>query len=138
MKICMPTQGKEGLNEMVFGHFGSASYFAIYDTESKELKTIENDNHHHEHGQCQPLGAIEGYAVEAVLTNGMGKRAVAKLNNGGVKVYLLDNDSVESAISKFESGQLEELKVEDACGGHHHGGQGHGHGHGGGHHHGHG
>ena len=124
MKICMPTQGKGGMQEMVYGHFGSAGYFVIYDTESKELKTIENNNHHHEHGQCQPLGAIEGLGIDAVLTNGMGKRAVNKLNSGGVKVFLLDDDNVENAIRKYESGELTELTIENACGGH--GGHGNG------------
>jgi predicted Fe-Mo cluster-binding NifX family protein len=118
MKICIPTQGIGGLQEPVFGHFGSAGYFVIYDTESKELNTIKNSNDHHEHGQCHPLGNIEGYGIEVVLTNGMGKRAVQKLNAGGVKVFLLANDNVEEAIRKFESGQLAELTLDNACGGH--------------------
>lgn len=130
----MPTQSPGNMNEMVYGHFGSAGYFVIYDTKSKELETIENPNDHHSHGQCHPLDAIDGLGVEAVLTNGMGKRAVAKLNNSGVKVFLLDDDTIENAISKFESGQLTELTVDNACGGHHGGGHGRGHGHGHSHH----
>ena len=125
MKICMPTQGSNGLREEVYSHFGSANYFTIYDTETKELKMVENNNNHHHHGQCHPLSAIEGFDVGAVLTNGMGKRAVSKLNSGGVKVYLLDEDNVEGAIAKFTEGLLTELTVDNACGGH-----GHGRGHG--------
>ena len=126
MKICMPTMGKNGMNEMVYGHFGSAAYFTIFDTETNDLSIVENTNEHHSHGACMPLDAISGYNIDAVLTNGMGKRAVQKLNNGGVKVYLLENDTVLEAIEKFKSGSLFELTTENACGGHHHG---HGHAH---------
>jgi predicted Fe-Mo cluster-binding NifX family protein len=33
MKICIPTENKEGLSAKVHGHFGSAQYFTIYDTD---------------------------------------------------------------------------------------------------------
>lgn len=118
MKICLPTKGKGGLKEQVFNHFGSATCFTIYDTETEELKTIENDNQHHAHGACQPLNAIAGYGVDVVLTSGMGKRAVNLLNQGGVKVYLLEGETVEEALKKFAAGQLQELTLEGACGGH--------------------
>ena len=122
----MPTMGNSGMDERVHNHFGSASYFTIFDSETQELKVIENSNTHHSHGACQPLEAIAGYNVNAVLTNGMGKRAVQKMNDGGVKVFLLEDDTVSSAIEKFNSGSLLELTIENACGGHHHG---HGHAH---------
>lgn len=118
MKICLPTMGKGGLNEQVFNHFGSATCFTIYDTKTKELEVIENDNQHHTHGTCQPLSAIAGYDVDVVLTSGMGRRAVELMNQGGVKVYLLEGETVEEAVQKFTAGELRELTVNDACGGH--------------------
>jgi predicted Fe-Mo cluster-binding NifX family protein len=124
MKICMPTMGNSGMEERVHNHFGSAGYFTIFDDETNELQVVENNNHHHSHGNCQPLQAISGYNVDAVLTNGMGKRAVQKMNNGGVKVFLLEGDTVAEAIDKFKKSSLIELTIENACGGHHHGHQG--------------
>ena len=61
---------------------------------------MENDNSHHAHGACQPLGMIAGLGVDAVLTSGMGRRAVQLLNEGGVKVYLLDGDTVQQAVGQ--------------------------------------
>ncbi len=121
MKICLPTQGNKGLTEMVYGHFGSAPYFTIYDTETKSIEVIKNDNQHHNHGACQPMGAISKYNITAVLTNGMGKRAVQLLNENGIKVYLLQGNTVEEAIKKYEANELTELTYENACGGHIHG-----------------
>ena len=118
MKICLPTAGKKGMAEMVYNHFGSAQYFTIYDTIAKTIQIVENDNQHHNHGSCQPLGIISKYNVDAIMTNGMGKRAVQLLNEGGVKVYLLNGNTVEEAVEKFESNELIELTLENACGGH--------------------
>ena len=101
MKICLPTTGKNGLKETVYNHFGSAQFFTIYDTVTKEIQIVENDNEHHEHGSCQPLGVISKYNVDAIMTNGMGRRAVQILNEGGVKVYILGGSTVEEAVKIF-------------------------------------
>jgi len=118
MKICLPTTGKNGLSETVHSHFGSASYFTIYDTETKGVQVIENDNQHHAHGACQPLGMISGLEIEAVLTSGMGRRAVQLLNEDGIKVYLLAGNTVREAVDKFVANELPELTFDNACGGH--------------------
>jgi predicted Fe-Mo cluster-binding NifX family protein len=127
MKICIPVSGGNGLDEVNFAHFGSAEYFAIYDTSNRSIETVPNKNLHHEHGMCQPLAVIAPYDVEAVLTGGMGKRAVALMNQGGIRVYMLAGGSVQEAVDKFERGELEELTIENACGGHGHAAM-HGHG----------
>jgi len=115
MKICMPTIGKEGLNENVHNHLGSAKYFAIYDTESKEIFSVENDNVNHNHGACQPLQAIANQNVDVILTSGMGGQAIQLLNNGGIKVYILEGGTVKESIDKFESNSLKELTPEMGC-----------------------
>jgi len=118
MKICLPTTGNKGLEETVHDHFGSAGFFTIYDTDARSVQVIANDNSHHAHGACQPLGMISGLGVDAVLTSGMGRRAVQLLNEGGVKVFLLDGDTVQQAVDKFAAGELTELTFDNACGGH--------------------
>ena len=67
------------------------------------------------------LQEISQYNVDTVLTNGMGKRAVQKLNDGGVKVFLVDGKTVEEALQKLEDKELAELTMDSACGGHGHG-----------------
>jgi predicted Fe-Mo cluster-binding NifX family protein len=119
MKICMPTTGKNGLNEMVHNHFGSAQYFTIYDTESKTIQTITNGNLHHSHGSCQPIEAISQNNINIVITSGMGIRAIKLLNDNGVKVFLSKGEIVSDVINNFESGLLSELTFEHACS--HHG-----------------
>jgi predicted Fe-Mo cluster-binding NifX family protein len=115
MKICIPTENKEGLNAKVYGHFGSAPYFTIYDTESKTVTTAENTNAHHSHGMCQPMNAIIGKNIDAVVSGGMGMRAVQKLNEGGIKAYMATAGTVADIVSQFAKGGLEEITVQNAC-----------------------
>ena len=44
MRICIPTETDMGQEAKVYGHFGSAPYFTIYDTEEM---TLENACHQH-------------------------------------------------------------------------------------------
>lgn len=118
MKICIPTETGEGKTALVYGHFGSAPYFTIYDTEAQSLEVVDNANNHHEHGTCNPVAALQGRAVDVVVTGGMGARAVMMLNQTGIKVFRAVAGTVENIISTFDAQNLEELTVQNACASH--------------------
>lgn len=118
MKICVPTQTRDGGSAMAFGHFGSAPYFTVFDSAAGSYEVIENSHGHHEHGACHPMGMLEGKAIDAVICAGMGARALQMLNEGGVKVYLTVPGTVEESVRKLAAGQLDELTLERACGQH--------------------
>lgn len=118
MRICLPTTGKKGWEETVYNHFGSAQYFTIYDSNTREVSVVENENQHHNHGSCQPLDIISQNKVDIVMTSGMGRRAVMMLNEGGVRVYLLQGNTVKEAVSLWEANTLQELTPENSCAGH--------------------
>ncbi len=40
MKICFPVNSENGLDSIVFNHFGSAPFFIIFDTELKSFKSF--------------------------------------------------------------------------------------------------
>ena len=81
MRVCVPTENKEGLNAKVHGHFGSAQYFTVYDTEKDTVNIIDNTNAHHSHGTCHPIGVLGTGSIDVVVCKGMGSRAVQKLNS---------------------------------------------------------
>jgi len=115
MKICIPTETNIGKEAEVYGHFGSAPYFTIYDTEKDSVEIIDNANQHHSHGMCQPMTALMGKKVDAVVTGGMGARAVQKLNEGSIKVYRATPGTVADIVNQFNKGGLEEISVNNAC-----------------------
>jgi predicted Fe-Mo cluster-binding NifX family protein len=115
MKLCIPVEQNNGHESIVYGHFGSAPFFMIYDSETNELKALENNNEHHQHGSCNPLGALDSNPVDAVLVGGIGARAVMKLNAAGVKVYRASTGNAKDNIVLFSRDQLPEIKTEDSC-----------------------
>jgi len=115
MKICIPIKDKIGIKAKVSDHFGSAPYFLIYDDSKETFELIKNLNEHHVHGACQPIHALEGVKIDAVVCKGMGARAVLKLNEGGIKTYRSDAALAGDIIKRFRSGGLEEITVKNAC-----------------------
>ena len=130
MKVCVPVSENKGMESVPFGHFGSAPEFIICDLDSKEIKSINNGDLGHEHGKCQPLKALEGNKVDAIIVGGIGAGAIMKLNAMGTKVYRGVNDTIETNLKLLKENKLQELSKDDACSHNHDdGGCAHGHGH---------
>ena len=115
MKICIPTETDMGKKAKVYGHFGSAPYFTIYDTEKDDCQTIDNSNQHHTHGTCHPIDVLGSRNIDAVVCTGMGMRAIQKLNEAGIRAYKAAGVTVQEIIKKYQANELEEITLEDAC-----------------------
>lgn len=118
MKICFPVIGNEGVRSKVYNHFGSAPHFIIYDTEKDEIQSVVNDDQHHAHGACNPIKALGGYVVDAIVVGGIGQGALIKLTQAGVKVFKASASTIEENLSLFKAKLLPEYTMEGCCGGH--------------------
>jgi predicted Fe-Mo cluster-binding NifX family protein len=126
MKVCFAVQQDEGIESRVYNHFGSAPVFIMIDTEEKQVRRIDNKDLHHVHGACNPIMALDGNLVDAVVVGGIGAGAIMGLNARGIKVYRAVAETVKQNMDLIKTGNLPELSVEQACGGHgHHGGCAH-------------
>jgi predicted Fe-Mo cluster-binding NifX family protein len=123
MRICIPTQGDEGLEAAVAGHLGRAPFLTLVDTESGDVAVLANAAHGE--GHCHPTEPLEGRGVEAILCSGVGRRAVAALEGAGIRVLLTQAQRVDQAVEALRSGAVRVLGVSEACGGHHGEGDGH-------------
>ena len=118
MKIAFPTQENNGMESRVYGHFGSAQYFVLVDTEEDSSETVENPDRDHLHGQCQPLKALNGRQVDAVIVGGIGGGALRKLSQEGIKTYRAAQGSVRDNLDLLTSGKLAVFAPDQTCGGH--------------------
>ena len=118
MKICFPVESDKGMNSEVYGHFGSAPVFVVVDSETKVIEAINNQNLIHEHGMCNPLKALDGKKVDAIVVGGIGAGAISKLNVAGIKVFRAFQGSVQQNILALENNKMAELTIQHACGGH--------------------
>lgn len=119
MRICIPVKENKGLDSVAYNHFGSAPYFLIYDDENENVKVIENGDLHHEHGMCQPLKALGGENVDAILVGGIGAGALMKLNSQGIKVYRVAGETAINNVKLLKDNQLAEFSANNSC--NHHG-----------------
>lgn len=115
MKIGFAVQVNEGIESVVYGHFGSAPGFIIVDTEQNQVLGLDNKNMHHEHGACNPIMALNGIRIDAMVVGGIGAGALMKLNTMGIKVYGAGAMTVKENIELFRDNRLQELSLENSC-----------------------
>lgn len=118
MKIAFPCQENNGLESPVYSHFGSAPYFIVVDPETGDIEAIINQDLHHAHGNCQPLLALGGRPVDAVVVGGIGRGALFKLNNSGVTAYRAVEGTVSENLELIRSGRLPQFTADHTCSGH--------------------
>jgi predicted Fe-Mo cluster-binding NifX family protein len=119
MRLCIPTQNDKGLDSAVYGYFGSAPYFIIYETCNKSIDVINNLENSHAHGNCNPLKSFEKNPIDIMITGGIGTRALQKLNAVGVRAYRTDAARVVAdVIASFENNNLTEILPGESCGHH--------------------
>ena len=121
MKIAFPTQEKNDKDSTVHNHFGSAPYFVIVDTDTEASHTIDNQNLDHTHGNCQPLVALGGTSIDAVVVGGIGGGALRKLLNAGIKAFRAVEGTVVDNLALVRDNRLDEFGPEHTCKGHHQG-----------------
>jgi predicted Fe-Mo cluster-binding NifX family protein len=118
MKICFPVESDKGLDSDVFGHFGTAPVFLVFDTETKSVEKINNQDLGHVHGMCNPLKALNGKRVDVILVGGIGPGAIKRLNGMGITVYRSSKGTVRDNIELFKSNTMSEITMAHTCGGH--------------------
>ena len=119
MKVCFAVQKDDGVESVVYGHFGSAPAFIVVDTEAADAAvTVNNRDLNHVHGACNPIQAIGGLKPDAVVVGGIGAGAINRLNAEGVKVYRAAAETVKQNLALLKESKLSELSVQHACAGH--------------------
>ena len=120
MKVCFPVQENNGMESVVYNHFGSAPTFVLVDTEVQSATTVNNADINHVHGACNPIMAMGGQDVDAVVVGGIGAGAIQGLNSRGIKVYRAVAPTVKENLALLSASGLPELTLQHACGGHDH------------------
>ena len=118
MKVGFAVQSNEGVKSKVYDHFGSAPAFIIVDTEEKGVVTVNNRDLHHVHGACNPIMALDGKSVDAMVVGGIGAGALMKLQNEGIRVFRAVEGNVSENLELMKFNKLPEFAVNMTCAGH--------------------
>jgi len=114
MKVCMPTMSNTGLKDMIGEHFGRVPTYTIIDSESNEIKVIENTSEHMG-GKGYPPEIMQVAGVEVMICSGLGRRAVQMFEHMGIMVYVGASGSVQNALDLWKNGHLQAATDENAC-----------------------
>lgn len=109
MKVCVSSTGKDK-SSLMDGRFGRCRCFAIYDTDNKEYKFVENDGINSAHGAgIAAAQRVIDEKAEVVLTGKMGPNAMELIKASNIKILEVDGGTVENAVKSFLEQKLGEI-----------------------------
>jgi predicted Fe-Mo cluster-binding NifX family protein len=118
MKLCFPVLENNDMDSQVYNHFGSAPLFVIVDTASDSVSPLVNNDLHHAHGACNPIMALNGKQVDAIVVGGIGAGALMKLNQLGIEVFKAQKATIRENIVLLNANSLPRFTPQHTCGGH--------------------
>ncbi|MBK5242287.1 NifB/NifX family molybdenum-iron cluster-binding protein [Clostridium sp.] len=111
MKIAISSAGKAS-DDLLDTVFGRCEYFQIHDTESEDIKVIENK------GKTASGGAgivasnqLVDENVNVIITGNLGPNAFEIIEKSGIKAYKCDSIVINLVLLKYNNGELEQLKM---------------------------
>lgn len=122
MRIAIPIMERAGLDSPIRGHYGSAPYFAFVESTDQSIEVISNANLSHVHGDCNPIQALAGRQVDVVVVAGIGRKALIRLTDAGIRVYQSRATTLAEAIQTLQMGTLTEIGPDHTCHEHRHAG----------------
>jgi predicted Fe-Mo cluster-binding NifX family protein len=123
MKIAVTAENNNGLESMVAHHFGHAPFFILVDMENGEvIQTLGIANPFAEaHQPGQIPNFIHEQKANAILSGGMGGRAIEFFEQLGIKAATGADGTVRQALESYLGGSLKEAAPCDESVAHGHG-----------------
>jgi predicted Fe-Mo cluster-binding NifX family protein len=88
MKLLIALNNNNGVYSKLSEHFGHCLYFAIYNTDTKELDFIDNfiDHSNHLNNTLTPVDQVMKFNPDIIFSLGVGKKALKLFAEKGIKV----------------------------------------------------
>jgi predicted Fe-Mo cluster-binding NifX family protein len=84
------------------------------DSETGEVEILDNSSEHMG-GAGLPAGLLIDAGAEVILCQGLGRRAIQMLSEGGVSVCSGVSGTVAQVVAEWKKGSLTEAGASDAC-----------------------
>lgn len=111
-RIAIPVEDANGLNARLSQHFGRAPYFALVELDENgkvlNLQMVPNKSEHFG-GVGKPPEILTSLRPNAVITYGMGPRALNMFQNANIAVLQTNKDFVKDVIEAHNRDELVEL-----------------------------
>jgi predicted Fe-Mo cluster-binding NifX family protein len=112
VRIVVPVSEERGIDSRLAEHFGRAPYYAIIDLDNEgnviDQGTVANRSEHFG-GVGHPPDRIIQLQPRALITYGMGPRALRIFQSAKVAVLKTNVNTVREAVKAYNNNELEEL-----------------------------
>lgn len=119
MKVCIPTNGRGGLEDLVCEHFGRAPAFTVIDTDNDSVTVVPNTSEHMG-GMGKPPEHIANTGSKVLVCSGLGPKAIGMFEDFGIEVFVGAQGTVRDAMELWRNGKLEKASDFNACQEHRH------------------
>ncbi len=110
MKVLISAVGKEKTDDFDL-KFGRGEFFQIIDTETGDIKVLENEGKQSDHGAG--IGASQQVInenVDVIITGHLGPNAFEILQDSDIELYGAKGGTVEEVLEDYKSGKLEKIE----------------------------
>jgi predicted Fe-Mo cluster-binding NifX family protein len=123
-RIAISADDGSGLDSAVSAHFGRCPYFVLVDLEEGEITEVRAlpNPYYEQHQPGQVPQFIHGQQADAMLSGGMGGRAIAMFQQYGIVAATGATGTVRSALEAYWGGELQGVEPCHESTEHGHGG----------------
>ena len=112
VRIVVPVSDERGIDSHLSQHFGRAPFYAIIDLDEKGQVigqgTIANTSEHFG-GAGLPPDRILQLKPKALVTYGLGSKAIKMFQDAGVAVLRTEANTVREVVNAYNNDELQEL-----------------------------
>ncbi len=113
MKVCIPCEAPGGPDAAIASPFEETSVLDYYEVHPDGMFEHTSQARNCGAATCvDPVDAIIGRTVEAVIVTSLSPSSLMRLHNAGVKVLVTDNPSVRATLDLLAKGELQELTMD--------------------------
>lgn len=114
MNVCFPVTADAGMESAIHGHFASAPFFLIIDTQTRQGSAVANCDSANPFAGCNPFSALRGRHLDGIVVGSIGDDAVRAMNICGFRIYQASSPSVAENTALFEGNSLPEVVVQQS------------------------
>lgn len=112
VRLAIPVEDANDLNARLSQHFGRAPYFAVVELDQNgkvlNLQTVPNKSEHFG-GMGKPPEILMSLRPNAVITYGMGPRALNMFQSANIAVLQANKNIVKDLVEAYKRDELVEL-----------------------------
>jgi len=114
MKIVIPTDNKNGLEDTVAEHFGRCQTYTFLNEKGEVVEIIENTSEHMG-GEGLPPELMKKHGADILLCKDIGPRALDSCAQLGIDVYVSQAETVKDVFEMCRNNKIKKASSEDVC-----------------------